>query len=197
MIKKNEITGAILAGGQARRMQGQDKGLILFKNKPLIEHVIDIFKPQVGKLVINANRNHTKYGQYGLKIIADEFNDYLGPLAGMASVLNVIKTPYLVTAPCDCPFLSTELVSYLSQAMTDENADISVAHNGERLQPVFCMLKRSLMTSINQYLDNGNRKIDEWFKGHNMAIADLSNFPDSFKNFNSHQEIVIEEENDG
>ena len=81
--------------------------------------------------------------------------------------------------------------------MTDENADISVAHNGERLQPVFCMLKRSLMTSINQYLDNGNRKIDEWFKGHNMAIADLSNFPDSFKNFNSHQEIVIAEENDG
>ena len=98
MIKKNEITGAILAGGQARRMQGQDKGLILFKNKPLIEHVIDIFKPQVGKLVINANRNHTKYGQYGLKIIADEFNDYLGPLAGMASVLNVINC-LLYTSP--------------------------------------------------------------------------------------------------
>ena len=101
------------------------------------------------------------------------------------------------TAIYNLYFLSTELVSYLSQAMTDENADISVAHNGERLQPVFCMLKRSLMTSINQYLDNGNRKIDEWFKGHNMAIADLSNFPDSFKNFNSHQEIVIAEENDG
>ena len=71
-ITKNDITGVILAGGQARRMKGQDKGLILFNGKPLIEYVIEVFNPQVSKLIINANRNHDKYSQYGFEIISDE-----------------------------------------------------------------------------------------------------------------------------
>ena len=80
-ITKNDITGVILAGGQARRMKGQDKGLILFNGKPLIEYVIEVFNPQVGKLIINANRNHDKYSQYGFEVISDEYPNYCGPLA--------------------------------------------------------------------------------------------------------------------
>lgn len=194
-IEKNDITGAILAGGRARRMHGEDKGLILFESKPLVKYVIDILSPQVGNLIINANRNHKEYAKYGFEIISDELSDYCGPLSGMASILNKIETPYLVTAPCDSPFLSTKLVSSLSSAMANENADISVAHNGLRVQPVFCMLKKTMVTSINEYLDRGERKIDKWFEQHAVAIADLSSYPESFKNFNSREELIIAEEN--
>ncbi|SVD42296.1 uncharacterized protein METZ01_LOCUS395150, partial [marine metagenome] len=176
-ITKNDITGVILAGGQARRMKGQDKGLILFNGKPLIEYVIEVFNPQVSKLIINANRNHDKYSQYGFEIISDEYPNYCGPLAGMASALNKIKTPYLVTAPCDSPFISDSLVSCLSLAIFNENTEISVAHNGERLQPVFCMIKKTLIPSMNAYLTKGEKKIDKWFSQHPIAIADLSHSP--------------------
>ena len=99
-ITKKDITGVILAGGRARRMGGADKGLVLFNGKPLIEYVIDALEPQVGCLLINANRNHEKYRSYEFDVISDELKDYCGPLAGMACVLNKIHTPYLVTAPC-------------------------------------------------------------------------------------------------
>ena len=194
-ITKNDITGVILAGGQARRMKGQDKGLILFNGKPLIEYVIEVFYPQVSKLIINANRNHDKYSQYGFEIISDEYPNYCGPLAGMASVLNKITTPYLVTAPCDSPFISDSLVSCLSLAIFNENTEISVAHNGERLQPVFCMIKKTLISSMNAYLTKGERKIDKWFSQHPIAIADLSHSPKSFENFNSQEEIILSENN--
>ena len=194
-ITKNDITGVILAGGRARRMEGQDKGLILFNGKPLIEHVIEVFNPQVSKLIINANRNHDKYSQYGFEIIPDEYPNYCGPLAGMASALNKIKTPYLVTVPCDSPFISDNLVSYLSIAIFNKNTEISVAHNGKRLQPVFCMLKKTLISSMNVYLTKGERKIDKWFSQHPIAIADLSHSSKSFENFNSQEEIIISENN--
>jgi molybdenum cofactor guanylyltransferase len=194
-ITKNDITGVILAGGQARRMKGQDKGLILFNGKPLIEYVIEVFNPQVGKLIINANRNHDKYSQYGFEVISDEYPNYCGPLAGMASALNKIKTPYLVTAPCDSPFISDSLVSCLSLAIFNENTEISVAHNGKRLQPVFCMIKKTLISSMNVYLTKGERKIDKWFSQHPIAIADLSHSSKSFENFNSQEEIIISEKN--
>lgn len=196
-ITKNDITGVILAGGQARRMEGQDKGLILFNGKPFIEHVIEVFNPQVSKLIINANRNHDKYSQYGFEIISDEYPNYCGPLAGMASVLNKIQTPYLVTVPCDSPFVSDNLVSCLSLAIFSKNTEISVAHNGERLQPVFCMIKKTLISSMNAYLTKGERKIDKWFSQHPIAIADLSHSPQCFENFNSQEEIIISENNNG
>ena len=190
-ITKNDITGVILAGGQARRMKGQDKGLILFNGKPLIEYVIKVLKPQVGRLLINANRNHDKYSKYGFDIISDELSGYCGPLAGMASALNRTKTPYLITVPCDSPFISDDLVARLSLAMANKDTEISVAHNGERLQPVFCMMKKRLISSMNAYLAKGERKIDKWLNLHSVAIADLSDIPRTFENFNSQEDIAV------
>ena len=192
-IIKNDITGVILAGGRARRMGGADKGLVLFNGKPLIEYVIDALEPQVGRLLINANRNHEKYRSYKFDVISDELKDYCGPLAGMACVLNEINTPYLVTAPCDTPFITDNLVKNLSSSIVHENTEISVAHNGERLQPVFCMIKKTLITSINEYLQNGGRKIDQWFEQHSLSIVDFSSHSECFENFNSKDEILISE----
>lgn len=188
-INKKDVTGVILAGGQARRMEGQDKGLVLLKNKPMIEYVIDILKPQVGTLLINANRNHEQYEKYGFNIVSDELSGYCGPLAGMASALNKIKTPYMLTAPCDTPFIPNDLAKRLLISLESENADISVAHNGERMQPVFCLMKKELMPSMNDFLSQGERKIDKWFNQHALAIANFSDIPQNFDNLNTLEEI--------
>lgn len=194
-ISKNDITGVILAGGQARRMEGQDKGLVLLNNKAMIEYVIDTMKSQVGTLLINANRNHDKYGAYGFDIVSDELSGYCGPLAGMASSLNKTKTPYMLTAPCDSPFIPNDLVKRLVTSLEKEDADISVAHNGERMQPVFCLMKKELLSSMTDFLNLGERKIDKWFNQHNLAIADFSDIPETFDNLNTLEDIQAVENN--
>jgi molybdenum cofactor guanylyltransferase len=188
-ISTDDITGVILAGGQARRMQGQDKGLVLLNKQPMIEYVIDILKPQVSNLLINANRNHEQYAKYGFGIVSDELSGYCGPLAGMASALNKIKTAYMLTTPCDSPFIPDDLVQRLVTSLESENADISVAHNGERMQPVFCLMKKELLTSMNDYLSQDKRKLDKWFKQHALAIADFSDIPKTFDNLNTLEDI--------
>lgn len=189
MINKTDVTGVILAGGQARRMQGKDKGLVLLNNKPMIEYVIECLKPQTGKLLINANRNLGKYSAYGFDIVSDELSGYHGPLAGMASALNKVTTPYMLTAPCDSPFIANDLAERLINALKTDGADISVAHNGERMQPVFCLMKKELLSSINNFLNKGERKIDKWFSQHTLAIADFSDKPESFDNLNTIEDI--------
>ena len=186
---KSDVTGVILAGGQARRMGGQDKGLVMLDGKPMIEIIIDVFKPQTAKLLINANRNHDHYSQYGLELVADELSGYCGPLAGMASALKTINTDYMVTAPCDSPFIPLDLVQRLADALENKSTDISVAHDGERIQPVFCMLKKTLLQSLTDYLAAGERKIDRWFKQHDFAIADFSDKPETFDNINTHEDV--------
>lgn len=188
-INKADISGVILAGGQARRMQGVDKGLVLLNNKPMIEYVIETLQPQVDDLYINANRSHDKYVTYGFELISDELSGYQGPLAGMASSLNIIKTPYMLTVPCDSPFITNDLVERLTKAIENENTDISVAHNGERLQPVFCLMKKELLSSMKLFLDDGERKIDKWFNQHSMSIADFSDIPETFDNLNTLEDI--------
>ncbi len=188
-IYKADITGVILAGGQARRMEGQDKGLVLLNNKPMIEYVIESLSPQVGTLLINANRNRDKYAEYGFDIVSDEFSGFCGPLAGMASSLSHISTPYMLTAPCDSPFIPDDLARRLMTSLEDKNADISVAHNGERMQPVFCLMKKELLSSMNDFLNQGERKIDKWFNQHTLSIADFSDIPKTFYNLNTVEDI--------
>jgi molybdenum cofactor guanylyltransferase len=194
-INKNDLTGVILAGGQARRMEGQDKGLVLLNKKPMIEYVINTLKPQVNSLLINANRNHDAYSKYGYEIVSDELSGYHGPLAGMASALNVIKTPYMLVVPCDSPFIPTDLAQRLINSLEKNNADISVAHNGDRMQPVFCLIKNDLLTSMNDFLNQGERKIDKWFNLHALAIADFSDIPETFDNLNTLEDIKTIENN--
>ena len=186
---KSDVTGVILAGGQARRMGGQDKGLVMLDGKPMIELIIDILKPQTAKLLINANRNHDLYSRYGLELVADELSGFCGPLAGMASALKIINTGYMVTAPCDSPFIPLDLVHRLSESLKNKSVDISVAHDGERIQPVFCMLKKTLLQSLVDYLVAGDRKIDRWFEQHDFTMVDFSDKPETFENINTHEDV--------
>jgi molybdenum cofactor guanylyltransferase len=183
-----EITAVILAGGRGQRMGGEDKGLIELNNKPLIQHVIDAIQPQVGAILINANRNQPRYQAFGYPVIADSLLNYQGPLAGFIAAMRSIGTEDMLTLPCDGPMVAHDLVARLHRARQSAGADIAVAHDGKRLQPVYALIPRRLTQSLQRYLEGGDRKIDLWYQQHRVAHADFSDIPRTFININTLQE---------
>jgi molybdenum cofactor guanylyltransferase/molybdopterin-guanine dinucleotide biosynthesis protein MobB len=183
------VTGVILAGGQGQRMGGKDKGLILYKNQPMIEHVISSLCPQVDTILINANRNIEQYQVYSYPIAEDTLTGFCGPLAGMYSAMQACDTDFILTVPCDSPQLSPQLRQRMMEVLLAEQADIAVAHDGDRLQPVFCLIPCRLADSLASYLEQGDRKIDLWLSQHRLAVVDFSDQVDSFINFNRPEDI--------
>jgi molybdopterin-guanine dinucleotide biosynthesis protein A len=198
MISSKDITGLILAGGRAQRMGGIDKGLIPFHNKPLIESAIAKLKPQVQTLLINANRNITKYAGYGYLVIMDETPDFSGPLAGFAVGLKSCKTPYLLTSPCDSPLLPNKLAELLSAEMERGDFELVYASSKEVdgkvwAQPVFCLMRANLQDSLKNFLLKGDRKIDRWFKELRSSTV-IFDDPQVFANVNTPEELKALEE---
>jgi molybdenum cofactor guanylyltransferase len=192
-LQGQEITAVILAGGQARRMGGQDKGLLELAGRPMIEHIITALAPQASGLLINANRNLERYRDYGVPVIPDLMGEYFGPLAGMASGMRAAKTRYLLTAPCDSPFVPAGLAAILHGALQAKRAEICAAHDGQRIQPVFALLRCDLLPDLLAYLEQGGRKIDTWYARHRLALADFSRWPDAFLNINTPQDRRVVE----
>jgi molybdopterin-guanine dinucleotide biosynthesis protein A len=189
---RRDITGVVLAGGRARRMGGEDKGLIRVNGEAMVVHALRGLAPQVGPLLVNANRNQERYAELGgCDVIADADGDYAGPLAGMASAMGRATTRYILTVPCDSPLLATGLGERLFGALLADDAEISVAHDGTRMQPVFALLECALGQSIVDYLAAGGRKIDAWYAQQRLAIADLSDDPDMFLNINTPQDHTL------
>ena len=166
-------------------MDGADKGLITLHGRTMVDYIITALRPQAGDIMINANRNPEQYGAYGLPVIADMLGDYFGPLVGMATGMHTTDKPYIVTVPCDSPFIPDTLVETLYRALDEDRADISVAHDGARMQPVFALLRCELLPGLLSYLDGGGRKIDSWYRQHTLALADFSGSPDTFLNLNT------------
>ncbi len=191
---KQGLTAVILAGGMARRMDGQDKGLIELGGRPMIEHIIDALKPQVDHIMISANRNLQEYQRYGYPVVTDFMDGYFGPLVGMASSLKTCGNDRLLTVPCDSPFIPPVLASRLDSVMTDSQVDIAAAKDSERIQPVFAMIRRSTLPSLLAYLNNGGRKIDTWYAEHPMALVDFSDWPDAFININTPEDKTAVEQ---
>ena len=193
MTAHAEITGLILAGGRAQRMGGIDKGLVSFAGKPLIEHAIARLSPQVTAILINANRNHDRYAQYGHAVIADHHADFAGPLAGFAAGLEHCKTEYLLSVPCDSPVFPLNLSEQLLKEMISTQSDLvyasSVDPTGKTwTQPVFCLMRRNVQQSLKEFLDQGGRKIDRWFEAlpsSTVVFADEA----AFANTNTPEEL--------
>jgi molybdenum cofactor guanylyltransferase len=182
------ITAVILAGGRATRMGGEDKGLVELAGRPMIAHVLAALAPQVERVIINANRNLERYADFGWPVVSDEDSSFLGPLAGLAAGLRAAQTPLVLTAPCDSPLVAADLVARLYSALEDEDAEIAVPFDGERLQPVFALVKAELADSLAAYLAGGDRKIDRWFAQHRLARVDFSDRPENFVNVNDPDE---------
>lgn len=182
------ITGLVLAGGLGRRMGGEDKGLVTLAGRPMVAHVLSALRPQVGPLLVNANRNQERYAAFGHPVITDEIDGYQGPLAGVLTALRHCTTEFLVTVPCDAPLVAPDLVARLCAALDAAGADLAVASDGTRQQPVFLLLRATLAPSLEAYLGGGGRKIDAWFGQLRVAVADFSDEPDTFVNVNDADE---------
>ena len=186
-ISKSQITAVILAGGKGRRLGGQDKGLVEYQNKKLIQHVLDKITLQVDSVMINANRNQESYAEFGHEVISDSLSDFQGPLAGFAIAMQASKTDYILTMPCDGPHLPDDYVARLTAATNDKNT-IIVAHDGERLQPVHALIPVLMIDSLLKFLESGDRKIDRWYAQNDMVTADFSDKPDVFFNVNTEEQ---------
>jgi molybdopterin-guanine dinucleotide biosynthesis protein A len=165
-IDIQDITGLILAGGRGSRMGGVDKGLQNHRGLPLAMQALLRLQPQVGSVMINANRNLGAYEAMGVPVWPDALADYPGPLAGFLAGLEHCETPYLVTVPCDTPLFPLDLVERLAQGLVAADAELAIAvtmEDGERQrQPVFCLMKSALVESLAAFIHSGQRKIDRW-----------------------------------
>jgi len=190
LIQPQQITALVLAGGQSRRMGGRDKGLLPFGDGLLIGHVLNAIRPQVGALMISANRNQEAYRRFGYPVLADPLDGFQGPLAGFLAGLEQMQTEYLLTLPCDGPVVLPNLARRLADGLSQANAEIAVAHDGRRLQPVYALLHRGVLVGLRQALAAGERKIDRWYPGHRWVTVDFSDTPEQFSNINTPEDYA-------
>lgn len=184
------ITGVILAGGLGRRMGGVDKGLQLLDGQPLVRHVAERLAPQVGALVINANRSQAEYGALGYPLLGDEIPDFAGPLAGLHAALGAAATPLVLTVPCDSPYLPLDLAERLSAGLRAAGADLAIARVDGRLHPVFCLCRTALRAPLAAYLAGGGRRVAQWCDERGASIVDFDDQPQAFANFNTQQDLL-------
>lgn len=188
-IVKGDITGLILAGGRGSRMGGADKGLQLWRGLPLAQQVLQRLGPQVGPVLLNANRHLETYRAWGLPVLTDRLPlDFSGPLAGFLAGLDVCATPYLLTAPCDSPLLPPDLAARLGAGLLAAQARIALPRAGDRLQPVFCLMEAGLRDDLRAFLQSGGSKIDVWTARHRMAIVDFDD-AHAFENINTQDDL--------
>jgi molybdopterin-guanine dinucleotide biosynthesis protein A len=185
-----EICGLVLAGGQGRRMGGVDKGLIEFRGRPFVAHVIERLRPQVDALLINANQNLEQYAAFGHDVVPDRLGGFAGPLAGLDAGLHATTAPLLVTAPCDSPFLPRDLVARLANARADDDADLAVARTGKQPHPVFALVHTRVRPHLARFLASGERKIDLWYSTLRVVEVAFDDEPEAFININTRGEIA-------
>lgn len=173
------IAGLLLAGGLSRRMGGGDKALRMLGGRPMLAHVIDRLRPQVGALVLNANGDPTRFAAFGLPVVADTVPDFVGPLAGILAGMrwaqsNAPKTRWLASAAADTPFFPLDLVARLHTAASNSDRRIALAASDDGLQPVFGLWPIALADDLEAALTAGTRKILAWTDTHDTAVVDFA-----------------------
>lgn len=174
-------------------MGGVDKGLQPFQGHSLAWQALERLRPQVGAVMINANRHEDQYRAMGVDVWPDAMADYAGPLAGMLAGLAHCHTPYLVSVPCDSPAFPTDLVSQMAKTLRARDAQVVMAASREpdgsvQRQPVFCLMATSLLPHLTQALRDGERKIDRWVTQHRWALCEFEDAT-AFANANTLEEL--------
>lgn len=187
MNQQNKVSAVVLAGGQSRRMQ-QDKGLMLFKQKPLVSYAIQAALTVTDEVKISANRHLDQYLQWDLPVIQDADAEFNGPLAGILAAMSATQRPMLLVLPCDSPLLTGQVAERLINGLTDQ-IDIAVAFDGERYHPVFLALKTKLRPSLQAYLDSGERRLQNWLFSQIYVAVDFSDQPQLFTNLNTPEQL--------
>ena len=201
MLQAADITGLVLAGGQGSRMGGIDKGLQNFNGTPLTLHTLMRLQMQdavtLSEMMVVANRNLSAYESFGVQVWPDSTDGFAGPLAGFLTGLERCETDLLLTVPCDSPLFPLNLTQRLLDTLIAEDAEIAVAAAKEedgsvRAQPVFCLMRVSLLESLVKFMQSGGRKIDAWTAQHTTVLVPFDTDdvdPRAFFNANTLEEL--------
>ncbi len=176
----------ILAGGQGRRMQGRDKGLIDWRGQPLIAHICAVMAGDAGEVLISCNRNIERYARYGLTI-CDSLPDFPGPLAGLLSGLEAANNPQVLLLPCDNPQPPSDLYQRLSAASA--SSGIRFAYDGERDQYLYALINRSELASLRDYLASGRRSVKGWYAERGAVAVGFDDQQANFSNINRQENL--------
>jgi molybdopterin-guanine dinucleotide biosynthesis protein A len=187
---RDDVTGIVLAGGQGRRMGGVDKGLVLLDGRPLIAHVLGRLAPQVTDVLINANQNLDRYAAFGAPVVPDTLGGFAGPLAGLHAGLTRATRDFVVTVPCDSPFLPPDLVARLASARAGHDADLAVARTFDQPHPVFALVRRAVLPHLAAFLESGGRKIDAWYATLRVTEVSFDDEAEAFRNINTAEELA-------
>ena len=192
------ILGVILAGGQSKRMGGGHKGLIELQKKPLCLHVIDRLRPQVGSVILNVNTHEEFFTKFGLPLVKDSLNNFVGPLGGVLAGMDWAfhnGYEYIVTAAADTPFFPLNLVENLRQVMKKDNYSIVMAstidcQKKQNIHPTFGLWKVNLREDLRKSLNEGVRKMVAWTDRHSFCYSKFpsDNF-DCFFNINNPEDL--------
>lgn len=193
-IGSSDITGVILAGGLSRRLHGTPKAFIELGGIPLIRHVFDALRPQVGAVLINANNHIERFQEYQVPVLADSLPGFRGPLAGIATAMAAATTPYLAVVPCDSPFIPRHLFLRLAAALEAHGSRISVVEVAGRWQPVFALLNCNLLADLDAHLAAEGRKIDHWYARFEPSVVDFTEEASSFLNINTYEDLRTAEQ---
>lgn len=170
----------ILAGGQGRRMQGKDKGLLDWQGRPLIAHIVDALAENAHEVLVSCNRNSDRYRDYG-RPLPDTLPDFPGPLAGILAGLEGASHAQVLVVPCDNPCPPTDLYQRLSEQSSNA---IRFAFDGEQDQVLYALIPVNLRASLHGYLQRGRRSVKGWFEQCHAERVDFSDQAERFKNMN-------------
>ena len=184
-----DIAAVILAGGRATRMNGADKGLVEYQQRPLIEWVLQAISPQVSEVLISANRNIDVYAQYGCRVVQDTMPDFPGPLAGVLAAMEMVTTPWLLVTPCDSPHLPANFAQNLLEAAQAAGAPIAVAADPQRDHYTTMLVQNRLADSLRDYLQSGQRAVHAWQQTFNPAREMFT--CEALRNFNTRVDLEL------
>ncbi len=185
-----QVSAIVLCGGRGTRMGGSDKGLIKLADKPLVQHVIERLRPQVDEILINANREIHRYQQFSYPVFSDDNAGFIGPLAGFSVGLQHAQHEYILTVPCDSPFIPADLVSRLAASLIPQDADIAVATSDGAAHPVFSVCRKAVLPSLHAYIARGERRVSAWQKSQRYVEVDFNDCRDAFINLNTFEELA-------
>lgn len=187
------IVGLILAGGRGSRMDHADKGLVRLQGRPLVAHVAARLAPQVSRLVISANRHADTYAAYGT-VVGDDpaLGGWQGPLAGVAAGMAACTPdePWLVTVPCDTPFIPSDLVARLLAGAQARDAPVAFATAAGQRYPACMLARASLAASLHHCLASGERKVGFWQRQVGGVAVAFDDAPEGFLNINTAEELA-------
>ena len=193
--------GVLLAGGKSQRMGGGDKSLRQLGGRPILAHVIPRLRPQVRKLVLNANGDPARFSEFDLPIAPDTIPDFAGPLAGVLAGMDWTAAhapdcPWIVTAPTDSPFLPLDLVARLIAEREIEQADMVCALSAGQRYPVVGLWPVRLRDELRRAIKQEDmHKVDAWSARYRLAVAEFAvDKVDPFFNTNSPEDLAKAEQ---